>query len=111
MRVATRLRITFGVLLAALGTVSAVHVITMRQTVQGTRALSAIAAREQGESLQRRRLDDMSASLGKYRITRDREYLERLATLARAHEEQIRALEVQAIEHHRRKVRFFSTIE
>lgn len=97
MRVATRLRITFGVLLAALGTVAAVHVITMRQTVQGTRALSAIAAREQGESLQRRRLDDMSASLGKYRITRDREYLERLATLARAHEEQIRALEVQAM--------------
>jgi two-component system sensor histidine kinase GlrK len=97
MSVAARLRLTFGVLLAVLGIVVAVHVVTMRRTVQGTRTLSAIAAREQGESLQRRRLDDMSASLRKYSVTGDREYLERLATLARAHDGQLRALEVQAM--------------
>jgi signal transduction histidine kinase len=97
MNVATRLRTTFGVLLAVLATIVVVHVVTMRRTVQGSRALSAIAAREQGESLQRRRLDDMSASLRKYSVTGDREYLERLATVARAHDEQLRALEVQVM--------------
>ena len=97
MSIATRLRLTFAGLLAVLGIVVAVHVATMRRTVQGTRALSAIAAREQGESMQRRRLEDMSASLRKYSVTGDREYLERLATLARAHDGQLRALEIQAM--------------
>lgn len=97
MRVATRLRLTFAVLLAVLGTVVAVHVVTMRSAVQGTRALAAIAARGQDASMQSRRLDDMSASLRKYSVTSDREYLERVATLAGAHEGQIRALELQAM--------------
>jgi signal transduction histidine kinase len=102
MRVATRLRLTFSLLLAVLGAVIAVHVVTMRRTVQGTRTLAALAAREQGAAVQSRRLHDISASLNKYGVTGDREYLERVATLTRVHEGHIRALEVQsmsAVEH------------
>ena len=97
MRVATRLRLTIGALLGALCTVVAVHVVTMRRALEGTRALSSIAAREQGESAQRRRLDDMSAALRKYDATGDRDYLERLASLARVHDGHIRALGIQAM--------------
>ena len=97
MRVATRLRLTFGLLLLVFGVVGAVHVTAMRSSVQGTRTLAAIAAREQGAWMQGRRLDDMDASLRKYGVGGDPEYLERVATIARVHEGHIRALEVQSM--------------
>lgn len=97
MRVATRLRLTFGLLLLVFGVVGAVHVVAMRSAVEGTRTLAAMAAREQGAWMQNRRLDDMAASLRKYGVSGDPEYLERVATLARVHEGHIRALELQAM--------------
>ena len=97
MTVASRLWISFALLLSMLAAVVAVHVAAMRSTVHGTRALSAIASRQQAASAQGRRLDDMSASIRKYAITRDPEYLERLASVARLYESQIRAFEIQAL--------------
>src|SRR5687768_8005093 len=97
MRVATRLRLTFGLLLLVFGVIGAVLVVAMRSSAEGTHTLAAIAAREQGAWMQGRRLDDMAASLRKYGVGGDPEYLERVATLTRVHEGHIRALELQSM--------------
>lgn len=96
MRVATRLRLTLAFLAAVIATVVIVHVVSMRRTVDGTRSLSAIASRQRVADAQRDRLEDISASLRKFAVTGDRAYVERVATAMRAHEGEIRALELQS---------------
>lgn len=97
MRVATRLRLTLAFLAVLIASVVVVHVVSMRRTVDGTKALSAIANRQHIAESQLQRLDNMSASLRKYAVTGDREYLERVSALVRAHEGDFRALELQTL--------------
>lgn len=97
MRVATRLRLTLAFLAAVIATVVVAHVVSMQRTVNGTKALSAIAHRQHVAESQLQRLDDISVSLRKYGVTGDRDYVERVSTLMRAHEGEIGALELQSL--------------
>lgn len=97
MRIATRLRLTLASLAAVIAGVVIVHVASMQRTVNGTKALSAVANRHHLAESQLQRLDDIGASLRKYAVTGDGQYVERVSTLARAHEGEIGALELQSM--------------
>ena len=78
MSIANRLRGSVAVFLLVLGAILATHAITMQRAVDGTQALTALAARSHLATQRAEAVAEMASAVRKYQVTSDQGYLDRL---------------------------------
>ena len=81
MSIANRLRGIVAVFLLVLAVILATHFVTMRRTVDGSQALTALAARSRLATQRAEAVAEMASAVRKYLVTRDQGYLLRLRVL------------------------------
>lgn len=99
VRVATKLVVGFGLLIAAMAALLVLHFSTLRGVVDANRDLSALASRlALSASEPARQLDVMEEMARKYQVTRDLRYAGRFEEAGASFDSTLRTLEAEPLE-------------